>query len=166
MYRYLLAASLVTGVCLTSSATFAAEKAQKNIVETAVAAGSFKTLVKAIQAADLAEVLQGPGPFTVFAPTDEAFAAIPKETLDALLKDKKQLAAVLTYHVAPGQVMAADVVKLDSAKTVQGQKVTVKAAQGSVKVNNANVVKTDIVCSNGVIHVIDAVLLPPKAAAK
>lgn len=166
MYRNLLVASLVTGLCLSSVATFAEEKAQKNIVETAVAAGSFKTLVEAVQAAELAEVLQGPGPFTVFAPTDEAFAAIPKETLDALLKDKKQLAAVLTYHVAPGKVMAADVVKLDSAKTVQGQKVMVKAGKGGVKVNNANVVKTDIVCSNGVIHVIDAVLLPPKAAAK
>ena len=121
--------------------------------------------MKAIETADLVKVLQGPGPFTVFAPTDEAFAAVPKETLDALLKDKKRLAGVLTYHVVPGKVMAADVVKLQSAKTVQGEQVMVKVSSGTVKVNNANVVKTDIVCSNGVIHVIDAVLLPPKMSA-
>jgi uncharacterized surface protein with fasciclin (FAS1) repeats len=166
MFRRILAVGLVAGLCLSSSSVFAEEKAQKNIVETAVAAGSFKTLVKAIEAADLVKVLQGPGPFTVFAPTDEAFAAVPKETLDALLSDKKQLAGVLTYHVVPGKVMAADVVKVNSAKTVQGQNVTVKVANGTVKLNNATVVKTDIVCSNGVIHVIDAVLLPLKSSAK
>jgi uncharacterized surface protein with fasciclin (FAS1) repeats len=165
MSRHLLPVGLIFGLCLSPLAAFAEETTKKNIVETAVAAGSFKTLVKAIQAADLVEVLQGPGPFTVFAPTDEAFAAVPKETLDALLKDKKQLAGVLTYHVVPGKVMAADVVKVDSAKTVQGQKIMVKVANETVKVNNANVVKTDIVCSNGVIHVIDAVLLPPKTSA-
>jgi uncharacterized surface protein with fasciclin (FAS1) repeats len=166
MFRHLLVVGVVFGLCLSPFAAFAEEKDPKNIVETAVAAGSFKALVKAIQAADLAEVLQGPGPFTVFAPTDEAFAAVPKETLDALLKDQKQLAAVLTYHVVPGKVLAADVVKVDSAKTVQGQKVMIKVAKGAVKVNNANVVTTDIICSNGVIHVIDAVLLPPKASAR
>lgn len=165
MSRHLFPVGLMIGLSLFPWAAFAEEAVKNNIVETAVAAGSFNTLVKAIQAADLAEVLQGPGPFTVFAPTDEAFAAVPKETLDALLKDKKQLAGVLTYHVVPGKVMAADVVKVDSAKTVQGQNVTVKAMKEAVKVNNANVVKTDIVCSNGVIHVIDAVLLPPKTAA-
>ena len=164
MFRSMLPVGLVIGLCLSPFAAFAEETAKKSIVETAVAAGSFKTLVKALQAADLVEVLEGPGPFTVFAPTDEAFAAVPKETLDALLQDKKQLAGVLTYHVVPGKVMAADVVKVDSAKTVQGQNVTVKVAKDSVKVNNANVVKTDIVCSNGVIHVIDAVLLPTKAS--
>jgi uncharacterized surface protein with fasciclin (FAS1) repeats len=166
MFRHLLAVGFVAGLCLAPASAFAEEKASKNIVETAVAAGSFKTLVKAIEAADLVKVLQGPGPFTVFAPTDEAFAAVPKETLDALLKDKKQLAGVLTYHVVPGKVLAADVVKLESAKTVQGQNVTVKVAKETVKVNNATVVMTDIICSNGVIHVIDAVLLPPKASAK
>jgi uncharacterized surface protein with fasciclin (FAS1) repeats len=165
MSRQFLAASLVVGLCLSPFTASAEEKASKDIVETAVAAGSFNTLVKAIKAADLVEVLQGPGPFTVFAPTDEAFAALPKETLEALLKDKKQLSGVLTYHVVPGKVMAADVIKVDSAKSVQGQKIMVKAAKDTVKVNNANVVKTDIVCSNGVIHVIDAVLLPTKASA-
>jgi uncharacterized surface protein with fasciclin (FAS1) repeats len=136
--------------------------AEKDIVETAVAAGQFKTLVKAVQAAGLVETLQGEGPFTVFAPTDEAFAAIPEAKLKALLADKKALTAVLTYHVTPGKVMARDVVKLDSAKTVQGQAVKIKAQGGKVRVNNANVVKADIECSNGVIHVIDAVLLPPE----
>jgi uncharacterized surface protein with fasciclin (FAS1) repeats len=166
MFRQWLALGLIVGLSLSSFTARAEEKAKANIVETAVAAGSFKTLVKAVEAAELEKVLQGPGPFTVFAPTDEAFAAIPKEKLEALLKDKKQLAAVLTYHVVPGKVMAADVVKIDSAKTVQGQNVMVKVAKDSVKVNNANVVKTDIVCSNGVIHVIDAVLLPPQTSAK
>lgn len=163
MTRALLSVALAAVIGISSFAVRAAEPGQKTIVETAVAAGSFKTLVKAVEAADLVSVLQGPGPYTVFAPTDEAFAAIPKEKLDALLKDKKQLAAVLTYHVVPGKVMAADVVKVDSAKTVQGQKVMVKATGETVKVNDAKVVKTDIVCSNGVIHVIDAVLMPKAA---
>ena len=164
MSRHLLAVGLIIGLCLSPFAAYAEEKGKKDIVETAVAAGSFNTLVKALEAADLVEVLQGPGPFTVFAPTDEAFAAVPKETLDALLKDKKQLASVLTYHVVPGKVMAADVGKIDSAETVQGQKITIKVVKESVTVNEANVVTTDIVCSNGVIHVIDAVLLPPKTS--
>jgi uncharacterized surface protein with fasciclin (FAS1) repeats len=140
----------------------AGDEAKKDIVDTAIAAGQFKTLVTAVQAADLAETLKGEGPFTVFAPTDEAFKKVPKETLDALLKDKKALAGVLTYHVVPGKVMAADVVKLDSAKTVQGKPVKIVTKDGKVTVNGATVVKTDIVCKNGVIHVIDAVILPPE----
>jgi uncharacterized surface protein with fasciclin (FAS1) repeats len=134
----------------------------KDIVETAVAAGSFKTLATALQAAGLIETLKGKGPFTVFAPTDEAFAKIPKADLDALLKDKKALAAVLTYHVVAGKVMAADVVKLKEAKTVNGASVKIMVMGGKVMVDNANVVKTDIVASNGVIHVIDSVIMPPK----
>jgi uncharacterized surface protein with fasciclin (FAS1) repeats len=136
--------------------------AGKDIVDTAVGAGNFKTLVTAVKAADLVDTLKGKGPFTVFAPTDEAFAKIPKDKLEALLKDKKALAAVLTYHVVPGKVMAADVVKLDSARTVQGKPLAIVAKDGKVTINGVNVVKTDIVCKNGVIHVIDAVLLPPE----
>lgn len=133
--------------------------ADADIVDTAVKAGSFKTLAAALKAADLIDTLKGKGPFTVFAPTDEAFAKLPPGTVEALLKDKKKLTAFLTYHVVPGKVMAADVVKLSSAKTVNGQEVKIDASKG-VKVDGANVVKTDIVCSNGVIHVIDAVILP------
>lgn len=133
--------------------------APKDIVDTAVQAGSFTTLAEALTAAGLVETLKGPGPFTVFAPTDAAFAKLPAGTLDALLADKAKLTQVLTYHVVPGTVMAADVVKLSSAKTVQGQSVTIDT-RGGVKVDNANVVKTDIVATNGVIHVIDAVILP------
>ena len=132
---------------------------EKDIVDTAVAAGNFKTLAAALDAAGLVSTLKAKGPFTVFAPTDEAFAKIPKADLDALLKDKAKLSAVLTYHVVPGKVMAADVVKLKGAKTVQGGTVTIDAAKG-VKVGGANVVKTDIVASNGVIHVIDSVIMP------
>jgi uncharacterized surface protein with fasciclin (FAS1) repeats len=144
-----------------SSLAFAAEadKKEKDIVDTAVAAGSFKTLATALQAAGLVDTLKGEGPFTVFAPTDEAFAKLPAGALDALLKDKAKLTAVLTYHVVPGKVMAADVVKLKDAKTVQGSMVKIAADKG-VKINDANVTKADIVCSNGVIHVIDAVIMP------
>lgn len=130
----------------------------KDIVDTAVAAGSFKTLATALQAAGLVETLKGKGPFTVFAPTDEAFAKVPKADLDALLKDKAKLTAVLTYHVVPGKVMAADV-KAGKVKTVQGSELTVSTA-GGVKVDAANVVKTDITADNGVIHVIDSVIMP------
>lgn len=137
------------------------EQPAKDIVDTAVGAGQFKTLVTAVKAADLVDTLKGEGPFTVFAPNDEAFSKIPKDKLEALLKDKKALAAVLTYHVVPGKVMADDVIKLDSAKTVQGQSVKIVAKDGKVSINGANVLKTDIVCRNGVIHVIDAVILPP-----
>ncbi len=130
----------------------------KDIVETAVAAGSFKTLATALQAAGLVDTLKGKGPFTVFAPTDAAFAKIPKADLDALLKDKAKLTAVLTYHVVPGKVMAKDV-KAGSVKTVQGGMLTL-GTTGGVTVNNAKVVQADVVASNGVIHVIDTVVLP------
>ncbi|HRK38974.1 MAG TPA: fasciclin domain-containing protein [Burkholderiaceae bacterium] len=143
-------------IALTAFAATAVQA--KDIVDTAVAAGSFKTLATALQAAGLVDTLKGKGPFTVFAPTDEAFAKIPKDQLDALLKDKAKLSAVLTYHVVPGKVMAADV-KAGEVKTVQGTTVTV-TTQGGVKVDNANVTKTDIVADNGVIHVIDTVILP------
>jgi uncharacterized surface protein with fasciclin (FAS1) repeats len=144
-----------------AGSSVAAETAAKDIVDTASSAGSFQTLVKAVQAADLVATLKSPGPFTVFAPTDEAFSALPKEKLEALLKDKAALASVLTYHVVPGKVMAADVVKTSSAKTVQGQPLSIAVKGQEVHVNNAKVVKADILCSNGVIHVIDAVVLPP-----
>jgi uncharacterized surface protein with fasciclin (FAS1) repeats len=136
---------------------------RKDIVDTAVGAGSFKTLVAAVQAAGLVETLKGQGPFTVFAPTDEAFAKLPAGTVESLLKpeNKEKLVAVLTYHVVPGKVMAADVVKLTEAPTVQGSKAKVKVVDGAVMIDNAKVVKTDIETSNGVIHVIDAVILPP-----
>ena len=130
-----------------------------DIVDTAKAAGSFNTLVTAVQAAGLVETLKGPGPFTVFAPTDEAFAKIPKAQLDALLKDKAALAKVLTYHVVPAKVMAVDV-KPGKVKTVQGASFEVSAADGKVKVDNANVIKTDVAADNGVIHVIDSVIMP------
>jgi uncharacterized surface protein with fasciclin (FAS1) repeats len=130
----------------------------KDIVDTAVGAGSFKTLATALGAAGLVDTLKGKGPFTVFAPTDEAFAKIPKADLDALLKDKVKLVAVLTYHVVPGKVMAADV-KPGKVKTVQGSDLTITTSNG-VMVNNAKVIKTDVVADNGVIHVIDTVLIP------
>ena len=134
----------------------------KDIVDTAVSAGSFKTLAAALQAAGLVDTLKGKGPFTVFAPTDEAFAKLPPGTVEDLLKpeNKEKLVAILTYHVVPGKVMAAQVTKLNSAKTVNGQSLTLSVNSGSVMVDNAKVVKTDILCSNGVIHVIDSVLLP------
>jgi uncharacterized surface protein with fasciclin (FAS1) repeats len=135
-----------------------------DIVDTAVAAGSFKTLVTAVKAAGLVDTLKGKGPFTVFAPNDEAFAKLPKGTVEGLLKDIPKLKAVLTYHVVAGKVMAADVVKLKTAKTVQGQEVKIDAAKWHLhmnpKINDANVVKADVVADNGVIHVIDKVLLP------
>lgn len=130
----------------------------KDIVDTAVAAGSFKTLATALTAAGLVDTLKGPGPFTVFAPTDEAFAKVPKADLDALLKDKAKLTAVLTYHVVPGKVMAADV-KAGKVKTVQGSAITVSTT-GGVMVDNAKVTATDIAADNGVIHVIDSVIMP------
>ncbi|MCU0927119.1 MAG: fasciclin domain-containing protein [Hydrogenophaga sp.] len=146
-----LIASLIAFGALTSAHA-------KDIVDTAVAAGSFKTLATALQAAGLVDTLKGKGPFTVFAPTDEAFAKVPKADLDALLKDKAKLTAVLTYHVVPGKVMAKDV-KAGKVKTVQGSELTVSTT-GGVKVDSANVVKTDIVADNGVIHVIDSVIMP------
>jgi uncharacterized surface protein with fasciclin (FAS1) repeats len=135
---------------------------KKDIVDTAIAAGSFTTLAKALTAAGLVETLKGKGPFTVFAPTDEAFAKLPAGTLDDLLKpeNKEKLKGILTYHVVPGQVAAADVTKLKSAKTVNGQELKITVMDGTVMVDNAKVTKTDIMCSNGVVHVIDAVALP------
>lgn len=130
----------------------------KDIVDTAVAAGSFNTLAQALQAAGLVDTLKGKGPFTVFAPTDAAFAKVPKDQLDALLKDKAKLTAVLTYHVVPGKVMAADV-REGKVRTVQGSELTVTTS-GAVKVDAAQVVKTDILADNGVIHVIDSVVMP------
>ena len=132
-----------------------------DIVDTAVSAGSFNTLVTAVKEAGLVETLKGPGPFTVFAPTDEAFAKLPAGTLDGLLKNKEQLKAVLLYHVVPGKVMAADVVKISIAKTAGGAEVPIKVEDGKVYVGSAKVVKTDIGATNGVIHVIDTVLIPP-----
>jgi uncharacterized surface protein with fasciclin (FAS1) repeats len=132
---------------------------KKDIVDTAVSAGSFNTLVTAVKEAGLVETLKGDGPFTVFAPTDEAFAKIPEADLKALLADKVKLTRVLTYHVVPGKVMAADVAGLSTAKTVEGGSIDIATASG-VTVNNARVVKTDIETSNGVIHVIDTVLMP------
>lgn len=135
-----------------------------DIVDTAVAAGNFKTLVTAVQAAGLVDTLKSKGPFTVFAPTDDAFAKLPKGTVEGLLKDIPKLKSVLTYHIVPGKVMAADVVKLKTAKTVQGQDVKIDASKWhlhkNVKINDANVIKADIATDNGVIHVIDKVILP------
>lgn len=132
---------------------------KKDIVDTAVSAGNFQTLVTAVKAAGLVDTLKGDGPYTLFAPTDEAFAKLPEGDLKALLADKAALVRVLTYHVVPGKVMAADIVKLDSAQTVEGGMIKV-ASSGGVKVNNANVVQTDIETSNGVIHAIDTVIMP------
>lgn len=148
--RVIPAALLIAASSVASSA---------DIVDTAVSAGQFKTLVTALQEADLVDTLRQAGPYTVFAPTDAAFAKLPKDKLDALLKDKEQLTAVLTYHVVPGKVMAAQV-KPGAVKTVQGQSFTVSTQGSNVMVDEAKVVKTDIAASNGVIHVIDTVILP------
>lgn len=159
--KFLAAGLLGITACLALAQ--AAPKEAKDIVDTAVDAGSFKTLVTAVKAAGLVETLKGKGPFTVFAPTDAAFARLPKGTVDDLLKpeNKEKLIAVLTYHVVPGKVLAADVVKLKEAKTVQGQSVKVSVSEtDGVKIDGAKVVKTDIATSNGVIHVIDSVILP------
>jgi uncharacterized surface protein with fasciclin (FAS1) repeats len=153
------AAGLAVALAVVAGTTLTARTAERDIVDTAVSAGSFKTLATALTAAGLVDTLKGPGPFTVFAPTDEAFAKLPPGTLEALLADRAKLAAVLTYHVVPGKVLAADVVKLTEAKTVQGQSVRISTA-GGVQVDNARVVQADILASNGVIHVIDSVILP------
>lgn len=135
---------------------------KKDIVDTAVSAGSFNTLVEALKAADLVDTLRGEGPFTVFAPTDEAFARLPEGTIQSLLEpeNKGQLQAILTYHVVPGKVMASDAAKLDAAKTVNGQSFRITRTDTGLMVDNANVTKADIMTSNGVIHVIDQVILP------
>ncbi|MBW3585308.1 MAG: fasciclin domain-containing protein [Cyanobacteria bacterium 0813] len=130
-----------------------------DIVDTAVSAGSFTTLVAAVQAAGLVDTLKGPGPFTVFAPTDEAFAKLPQGTVESLLNDIPKLTKILTYHVVSGKVMAADVVNLTSAKTVEGSELKIDASNG-VKINDSNVTTADVAADNGVIHIIDSVLLP------
>jgi uncharacterized surface protein with fasciclin (FAS1) repeats len=150
MKKLLIATTLVAAAALSAQA--------KDIVDTAVAAGNFSTLATALQAAGLVDTLKGKGPFTVFAPTDAAFAKVPKADLDALLKDKAKLTAVLTYHVVPGVVMAKDV-KAGKVKTVQGSELTISTT-GGVMVDNAKVTATDIVADNGVIHVIDSVVIP------
>lgn len=157
--RRALLATAVAGTLFASIGSTSAFAGQADIVDTAVAAGSFKTLVTAIQAAGLVETLKGKGPFTVFAPNDEAFAKLPPGTLDGLLKDKAALAKVLTYHVVPGKVMAKDV-PTANVKTVQGQTVALKKDSMGVTVNNAKVIAADVEATNGVIHVIDSVILP------
>jgi len=143
-----------------------AKAEMKSIIETAQAAGSFNTLLAAVKAAGLEEALSGDGPFTVFAPTDDAFAALPKGTVEALLKDKEKLASILTYHVVSGAVKAETVVGLDKAETLNGQSVSIKVTDNKVMVDNAQVTTTDIICGNGVIHVIDAVILPKDTKSK
>jgi uncharacterized surface protein with fasciclin (FAS1) repeats len=158
-----LAIGTMAALAMTLGASQPAAAADtKDIVDTAVAAGSFKTLAKALAAADLVQTLKGAGPFTVFAPTDEAFAQLPAGTLDTLLKpeNKAKLQRILTYHLVAGRVTAADVVKLHSAKAVSGDTIAIASNGGGVTVDSAHIVKTDIGASNGVIHVIDAVILP------
>jgi uncharacterized surface protein with fasciclin (FAS1) repeats len=160
-------APLAYAQCAARPAAAAADKpaeAPKDIVDTAVAAGQFNTLAAALKAGGLVETLKGAGPFTVFAPTDAAFAKLPKGTVEELLKpeNKEKLVAILTYHVVPGKATSADVVKIDSAKTVNGKSVAIKVVDGKVKVNDATVTAADVAASNGVIHIIDTVLLPPQ----
>lgn len=156
-FRLLAIASIST---LLSAAAHA-QPATKNIVDTAVGAGTFNTLAKALTEAGRVDTLKGAGPFTVFAPTDDAFAKLPAGTLEKLLANKDELKRVLLYHVVSGQVKAADVVKLKSAKTVEGSDVKISVKGKDVKIDGATVVKTDIAASNGIIHVLDSVLLPP-----
>jgi uncharacterized surface protein with fasciclin (FAS1) repeats len=152
----------VIALSLLLASSMMAGTSNKDIVDTAVASGQFNTLAKALQAAGLVDTLKGNGPFTVFAPTDDAFAKLPPGTLAELLKpeNKSKLVAILTFHVVSGEVKASDVAKLTSAKTVNGEPLKIATAGGNVMINDANVVKADILCSNGVIHVIDTVLLP------
>ena len=161
LVRFVALAAVVTLGVATAQA---GNPPQKDIVDTAVAAGSFKTLATALEAAGLVNTLKGKGPFTVFAPTDEAFAKLPAGTLDDLLKpeNKAKLVSILTYHVVAGEVDSAQVAKMSSAKTVEGQSVKIAAASGGVTVDGAKVVKADVRASNGVIHVIDSVILPKK----
>jgi uncharacterized surface protein with fasciclin (FAS1) repeats len=161
--KNLMIAGLVAAMAITGAAVQTrAAGADKDIVDTAVAAGSFKTLAKALQAADLVDTLKGAGPFTVFAPTDEAFAKLPAGTLETLLKpeNKPKLQRILKAHVVSGKVMATDVVKTSPAKAVSGDSLTITSRDGGVTVNGAKVVKTDIATTNGVIHVIDSVIVP------
>jgi len=153
MKRLLNLTVALTAFCFSAAAA--------DIVDTAVAAGNFNTLVAAVKAAGLVDTLKGTGPFTVFAPTDEAFAKLPPGTVEGLLKNPEQLKAILTSHVVSGAVKAADVVKITSAKTVQGSSVKIKVTGGTVMIDNAKVIKTDIATDNGIIHVIDTVIMPP-----
>jgi uncharacterized surface protein with fasciclin (FAS1) repeats len=159
-----LLASL-SSVAISPSLAHAQNMSSDDIVDTAAGAGEFNTLATALQAAGLVDTLKGPGPFTVFAPTDAAFAKLPDGTLDALLANPDQLRSVLTYHVVPGAETAAGVSMLQQATTVEGEDVTISAADGTVQVNDATVTTPDIMASNGIIHVIDTVLLPPSLAA-
>ena len=161
--KTMLAFTSLVLVSIMSATSSPRAQQTKDIVDTAVAAGSFTTLAKALTAADLVGTLKGAGPFTVFAPTDAAFAKLPAGTLENLLKpeNKAMLQRVLTYHVVSGKVMAGDVVKLSSAKAISGDTLSINASGGAVTVNGSHVVKTDITASNGVIHVVDTVLLPP-----
>ena len=167
--RLLLGLALLASL---SSATLSASMAHAqpmsggDIVDTAVGAGDFTTLATALKAAGLVDTLKGPGPFTVFAPTDAAFAKLPAGTLDSLLANPEQLRAVLTYHVVAGADTAADVSKLQQAATVEGEDVTIGAADGMVQINDATVTQADIMATNGIIHVIDTVLLPPSLSAQ
>jgi uncharacterized surface protein with fasciclin (FAS1) repeats len=157
--KAIVLATLVAGMAFTSVSS-----QSKDIVDTAVANGSFKTLAAALKAAGLVETLKGAGPFTVFAPTDAAFAKLPAGTVETLLKpeNKDRLRRVLTYHVVPGRVAAADVTKMNSAKAVSGDNLTIAVKNGKVMINSANVVTPDVAASNGIIHVIDTVILPPE----
>jgi uncharacterized surface protein with fasciclin (FAS1) repeats len=157
---FIAAIVAVVAIRASDAGNYKTSGSKMDIVDTAVSAGSFNTLVTAVQTAGLVDTLKGEGPFTVFAPTDAAFAKLPKGTLEALLKDNEKLTAILTYHVVPGKVMAADVVSMTMAKTVNGEALTIRANNGNVMIDNANVVKTDIQASNGVIHVIDTVIIP------
>ncbi len=160
-----MAAVAVTAFGLAVGSSHASDhSADKDIVDTAVEAGQFTTLAAALEAAGLVETLKGDGPFTVFAPTDEAFAKLPDGTVETLLmpENRDQLTAILTYHVVPGSVMAADVVTLDEAETVNGEMLTISTSGDSVMVNDATVISADIAASNGVIHVVDSVILPPE----
>ena len=156
--RLLLAVALAVGVAMASPAY----AQSKDIVDTAVAAGSFKTLAKLLTDADLVTIMKGPGPYTVFAPTDEAFAKVPKDVLDGLAKDKKKLQDVLTYHVLTSKWSSDDIKLVKQTGTAQGKAVQFGTSGGALTVNGAKVVKADIDCTNGMIHVIDAVLLPPQ----
>jgi uncharacterized surface protein with fasciclin (FAS1) repeats len=160
--KKMMIAGIAAAMTVTGAANMGAATADKDIVDTAVAAGSFKTLAKALQAADLVETLKGAGPFTVFAPTDDAFAKLPAGTLESLLKpeNKTKLQRILKSHVVAGKVMAAEVVKINSAKAASGATLTIASRNGGVTVDGAKVVKTDIAASNGVIHVIDSVIVP------
>jgi uncharacterized surface protein with fasciclin (FAS1) repeats len=154
-------ALVAVALSITVSAAPARTEADQNIVQTAVGAGQFKTLAKLLTRAGLLNALQQPGPYTVFAPTDAAFAKVPKKTVTALLRNKAKLRAILLYHVVSGNVRAADVVKLSSAKTLNGKTVRIRVAGSNVFVNTAKVTKPDVIASNGVIHVINRVLIPP-----